>query len=77
MTQTGHDEAGRRCGRIAVEHRKGYGMTSMAQRIKGALNRPQRRRLIQRGRQQAAKPGTQQKLRQLGQRITGRSAQGR
>jgi hypothetical protein len=52
-------------------------MTSIAQRIKGALNRPQTRRLMERGRSKAAKPGTQQKLRQLAQRITGRSAQGR
>jgi hypothetical protein len=52
-------------------------MTSMAQRIKGALNRPQSRRLMERGRRQAAKPATQQKLRQFAERITGRSAQGR
>jgi hypothetical protein len=56
---------------------EGYGMTSMAQRIKGVLNRPQGRRLMKRGRQQAATPGTQQKLRQLAQRITGRSGRGR
>jgi hypothetical protein len=47
-------------------------MTSMAQRIKGALRSPQGRRLIERGRREAAKPSTQQKLRQLVQRLAGR-----
>jgi hypothetical protein len=51
-------------------------MSSMAQRIKGALSSPQGRRLIERGRREAAKPSRQQQLRQLVQRI-GRRAQGR
>lgn len=52
-------------------------MTSMAQRIKGALSGPKGRRNMQRGRRQAARPGMKQKLRQLGQKITGRRAQRR
>lgn len=56
---------------------RGTAMTSMGQRIKGALSGPQGRKLIERGRRGAAKPSTQQKLRQLAQRITGRTGQGR
>jgi hypothetical protein len=52
-------------------------MTSMAQWIKGALSSPKGRMLMQRGRRQAARPGMQQKLRQLAQKITGRPAQRR
>ncbi|MBM0226182.1 MULTISPECIES: hypothetical protein [Micromonospora] len=47
-------------------------MTSVTQRIKGLLNSPQARKLMQSGRRQAAKPSTQQKLRQLAGRMTGR-----
>jgi hypothetical protein len=49
-------------------------MTSVAQRIKGFLNSPQGRKLMDRGRSEAKKPSTQQKLRQIAQRITGGSA---
>jgi hypothetical protein len=48
-------------------------MTSVGQRIKGFLNGPQGRKLMERGRRQAAKPSTQQKLRQFAERMTGRS----
>jgi hypothetical protein len=48
-------------------------MTSVTQRIKGLLNSPQERKLMQTGRRQAAKPSTQQKLRQIAGRITSRS----
>ncbi|MGK5743311.1 hypothetical protein [Micromonospora sp. URMC 103] len=47
-------------------------MTSVGQRIKGFLNSPQGRKMIDRGRRQAAKPGTQQKLRQFAERMSGR-----
>ncbi|MGW0436663.1 hypothetical protein ACWDV4_29455 [Micromonospora sp. NPDC003197] len=49
-------------------------MTSVTQRIKGFLSSPQGRKLMDRGRREAAKPRTQQKLQQFAQRITGRSA---
>jgi hypothetical protein len=48
-------------------------MTSVTQRIKGFLSSPQGRKLMQAGRRQAAKPSSQQKLRQIAGRITGRS----
>jgi hypothetical protein len=48
-------------------------MPSMTDRIKGFLNSPKGRMLMERGRRQAAKPGTQQKIKQLASRITGRS----
>lgn len=47
-------------------------MTSINERVKGLLNGPQARKLLQVGRRQAAKPGTQQKLRQIAERMTGR-----
>ncbi|MGY0007461.1 hypothetical protein [Micromonospora sp. I033] len=47
-------------------------MTSVGQRIKGILNSPQGRKIVDRGRREAAKPGTQQKLRQFAERMTGR-----
>ncbi|MEU4478934.1 hypothetical protein AB0F68_12830 [Micromonospora sp. NPDC023966] len=47
-------------------------MTSVGQRLKGFLNSPQGRKMIDRGRREAAKPGTQQKLRQFAERMTGR-----
>jgi hypothetical protein len=50
-------------------------MTSMVQRIKGALSSPKGRRNMTRGRPQAARPGMKQKLQQLAQKITGRLAQ--
>lgn len=49
-------------------------MTSVTQRIKGFLSSPQGRKLTDRGRREMSKPGTQQKLRQFTQRLTGRSA---
>jgi len=49
-------------------------VTSVTQRIKGLLSGPQGRKLMDRGRREMAKPGTQQKLRQFAQRMTGRSA---
>ena len=49
-------------------------MTSVTQRIKGFLNSPQARRIMQSGRRQAAKPSTQQKLRQMARRIMRRSS---
>jgi hypothetical protein len=52
-------------------------MTSIGQRIKGFLSSPQGRKMVDRGRRQAAKPGMQQKLRQLAERMTGRSSGGR
>ncbi|MBM0238910.1 hypothetical protein JNW88_20400 [Micromonospora sp. ATA32] len=63
-------EATRRC-RIGDEHAKGQVMTSVGQRIKGFLNGPQGRKMIDRGRRQAAKPSTQEKLRQFAKRMTG------
>jgi hypothetical protein len=48
-------------------------MTSVAERIRGFLNSPQGRKLTQVGRRQAAKPKHQQKLRQIAERMTGRS----
>jgi hypothetical protein len=47
-------------------------MTAVGQRIKGFLSSPQGRKMIDLGRRQAAKPSTQQKLRQFAQRMTGR-----
>ncbi|GAB3169701.1 hypothetical protein GCM10027259_01580 [Micromonospora palomenae] len=44
---------------------------SMTERIKGLLNSPKGRDLMRFGRTQAAKPSTQQKLRQLMERVTG------
>ncbi|RZU72833.1 hypothetical protein EV384_1216 [Micromonospora kangleipakensis] len=52
-------------------------MTSVGQRIKGLLGSPQGRKMIDRGRRQAAKPSTQQKLRQFAERMTGRPSGGR
>ncbi|MEV4656763.1 hypothetical protein [Micromonospora sp. NPDC049301] len=49
----------------------------MSQRIKGLLNSPRARDLMQRGRRQAAKPSTQQKFQQLMARLTGRSSRRR
>lgn len=46
-------------------------MTSVTERIKGFLNSPQTRKVIQGGRRQAAKPNTQQKLRQIAERMIG------
>ncbi|RKR89893.1 hypothetical protein BDK92_4253 [Micromonospora pisi] len=48
-------------------------MTTVAQRIKGFLSGPQGRKLMERGRRQAKKPSTQQKLRQFADRVRGRS----
>ncbi|MEH1014792.1 hypothetical protein V6U90_16980 [Micromonospora sp. CPCC 206060] len=50
---------------------------SMSQRIKGLLNSPRGRDVLRRGRRQAAKPGTQQKLQQLMARLTGWSSRRR
>jgi hypothetical protein len=52
-------------------------MTSVVQRIKGFLNSPKGRTLMDRGRREAAKPGMRQKLTQFAQRITRRPAKGR
>ncbi|MGW1061873.1 hypothetical protein [Micromonospora rubida] len=49
----------------------------MSQLIKRLLNGPGGRDLMRRGRHQAAKPGTQQKLQQLVARLTGRSGRRR
>ncbi|MGC1213076.1 MAG: hypothetical protein WA890_17645 [Micromonospora sp.] len=49
-------------------------MSSVGDRIKGFWNSPQARKLMQSGRRQAAKPSTQQKLRQIADRMTGRSS---
>jgi hypothetical protein len=45
----------------------------MTERIKGLLNSPKGRDMMRFGRAQAAKPSTQQKLRQLMERLTGGS----
>ncbi|MFC8615429.1 hypothetical protein ACFT9M_03265 [Micromonospora purpureochromogenes] len=50
---------------------------SMTARIKGLLNSPKGRDLMRFGRTQAAKPSTQQKLRQLMERVTGGSGRRR
>lgn len=47
-------------------------MTSIGQRVKGFLGGPQGRKLMDRGRREAAKPSTQAKLRQFAERMTGR-----
>ena len=52
----------------------GRSMTSVGQRIKGFLNSPQGRKMIDRGRREAAKPGTQAKLRRFAERMTGGSS---
>jgi len=44
-------------------------MASMAQRIKAFLASPKGHQLVNRGRQQLAKPSTQQKLRQFATRL--------
>lgn len=49
-------------------------MTSVGQRIKGLLNSPQGRKMIDRGRREAAKPSTQAKVRQFAERMTGGSS---
>lgn len=49
-------------------------MTSVAERIKGYLKGPQGRKMMERGRRQAAKPSTQQKLKEFATRITGGSS---
>jgi hypothetical protein len=47
-------------------------MASLTQRIKAFLHSPRGRGLAERGRRELAKPGTQQKLRQLIARLSGR-----
>ncbi|MEU2615664.1 hypothetical protein ABZ570_29445 [Micromonospora sp. NPDC007271] len=47
-------------------------MTSVGQRVKGFLNSQQGRKMINLGRREAAKPSTQEKLRQVAERMTGR-----
>ena len=47
-------------------------MASVTQRIKAFVNGPQGRRLMENARLRARKPSTQQKLRRLAGRITGR-----
>ncbi|MEV4481752.1 hypothetical protein [Micromonospora coxensis] len=49
----------------------------MSERIKGLLNSPPGRELMRRGRRQAAKPSTQQKLQQMMARLTGWSGRRR
>ena len=48
-------------------------MASVGQRVKAFMQGPQGRKLVARGQRQLQKPGTQQKLRQFAQRLTGRS----
>jgi hypothetical protein len=47
-------------------------MPSIQQRIMAFLNSPNGRRVVERGRRELAKPGTQAKLRQLAARFTQR-----
>lgn len=47
-------------------------MPTMQQRIKEFLASPKGQQLVQRGRQELAKPSTQQKLRQLAGRLSKR-----
>jgi uncharacterized protein YbcI len=46
---------------------------AMTDRIKGLLQSPRGKDMIQRGRTQMAKPATQQKLKQLAERVTGKT----
>lgn len=48
-------------------------MASVGQRVKNFMRGPQGRKLVAQGQRQLKKPGTQQKLRRLAQRLTGRS----
>lgn len=46
---------------------------AMTDRIKGFLQSPRGKEMIQRGRSEMSKPATQQKLKELAQRVTGKT----